>query len=94
MGYRIRGRARAQPGPISLSNEYPNANETGPNSIIDTSIMKRIEQSGFIKAFAISEALGLFAALSVDLIVYCVGITAAVKSGSWFDRERAINARG
>jgi hypothetical protein len=32
-----------------LSYEYPKAKETDPNSIIDTSIMKRIEQSGFIK---------------------------------------------
>ena len=48
--------------------------------------MKRIEQSGFIKAFVISEALGLFAVLAVGLDVYRVGITAAVQSGSWFDR--------
>ena len=33
-----------------LSYEYPKAKETDPNLIIDTSIMKRIEQSGFIKA--------------------------------------------
>jgi ABC-type nitrate/sulfonate/bicarbonate transport system substrate-binding protein len=32
-----------------LSYEYSKAKETDPNSIIDTSIMKRIEQSGFIK---------------------------------------------
>ena len=29
----------------------------------------------------------LFAALAFGLIVYGVGITAAVKSGSWLDRE-------
>jgi ABC-type nitrate/sulfonate/bicarbonate transport system substrate-binding protein len=33
-----------------LSYEYPKAKETDPNLIIDTTIMKRIEQSGFIKA--------------------------------------------
>jgi len=33
-----------------LSYQYPQAKETDPNLIIDTSIMKRIEQSGFIKA--------------------------------------------
>jgi ABC-type nitrate/sulfonate/bicarbonate transport system substrate-binding protein len=33
-----------------LSYEYPKAKETDPNPIIDTTIMKRIEQSGFIKA--------------------------------------------
>jgi ABC-type nitrate/sulfonate/bicarbonate transport system substrate-binding protein len=33
-----------------LSYEYPKAKETDPNGIIDTSIMKKIEQSGFIKA--------------------------------------------
>jgi len=33
-----------------LSYDYPKAKETDPNLIIDTSIMKRIEQSGFIKA--------------------------------------------
>ncbi|HEY1235606.1 MAG TPA: ABC transporter substrate-binding protein [Candidatus Binatia bacterium] len=32
-----------------LSYQYPQAKATDPNSIIDTSIMKRIEQSGFIK---------------------------------------------
>jgi hypothetical protein len=32
-----------------LSYEYPKAKETDPNLIIDTTIMKRIEQSGFIK---------------------------------------------
>ena len=32
-----------------LSYQYPQAKETDPNSIIDASIMKRIEQSGFIK---------------------------------------------
>jgi len=32
-----------------LSYQYPQAKETDPNAIIDTSIMKRIEQSGFIK---------------------------------------------
>jgi NitT/TauT family transport system substrate-binding protein len=33
-----------------LSYEYPKAKETDPNLIIDATIMKRIEQSGFIKA--------------------------------------------
>jgi NitT/TauT family transport system substrate-binding protein len=33
-----------------LSYEYPKAKDTDPNLIIDTTIMKRIEQSGFIKA--------------------------------------------
>lgn len=33
-----------------LSYQYPQAKETDPNLIIDTSIMKRIEQSGFITA--------------------------------------------
>ncbi len=33
-----------------LSYQYPQAKETDPNLIIDTSIMRRIEQSGFIKA--------------------------------------------
>ncbi len=33
-----------------LSYEYPKAKDTDPNLIIDASIMKRIEQSGFIKA--------------------------------------------
>jgi len=33
-----------------LSYEYPKAKDTDANLIIDTSIMKRIEQSGFIKA--------------------------------------------
>jgi hypothetical protein len=33
-----------------LSYQYPQAKETDPNLIIDTTIMKRIEQSGFIKA--------------------------------------------
>ena len=33
-----------------LSYQYPQAKETDPSLIIDTSIMKRIEQSGFIKA--------------------------------------------
>jgi len=33
-----------------LSYQYPQAKETDPNLIIDTSTMKRIEQSGFIKA--------------------------------------------
>ena len=32
-----------------LSYQYPQAKETDPNPIIDTSIMKRIEQSGFSK---------------------------------------------
>ena len=32
-----------------LSYQYPQAKETDPNLIIDTSIMKRIEQSGFIR---------------------------------------------
>ncbi|HYA29724.1 MAG TPA: ABC transporter substrate-binding protein [Acidobacteriota bacterium] len=33
-----------------LSYQYPQAKETDPNLIIDTSVMKRIEQSGFIKS--------------------------------------------
>ena len=33
-----------------LSHQYPQAKETDPNLIIDTTIMKRIEQSGFIRA--------------------------------------------
>jgi ABC-type nitrate/sulfonate/bicarbonate transport system substrate-binding protein len=33
-----------------LSYEYPKAKDTDANLIIDTTIMKRIEQSGFIKA--------------------------------------------
>ena len=33
-----------------LSHQYPQGKQTDPNLIIDTSIMKRIEQSGFIKA--------------------------------------------
>ncbi|MEO6164473.1 MAG: ABC transporter substrate-binding protein [Candidatus Binatia bacterium] len=33
-----------------LSYEYPKAKETDANLIIDTTIMKRIEQSGFIRA--------------------------------------------
>lgn len=33
-----------------LSYEYPKARETDPNLIVDTTIMKRIEQSGFINA--------------------------------------------
>ena len=32
-----------------LSYQYPQAKGTDPNPIIDTSIMKRIEQSGFLK---------------------------------------------
>jgi NitT/TauT family transport system substrate-binding protein len=32
-----------------LSYQYPQAKGTDPNAIIDTSIMKRIEQSGFLK---------------------------------------------
>jgi len=36
----------------------------------------------------------LFAALALGLIVYGVGITVAVRSGAWFDRERSINMRG
>lgn len=32
-----------------LSHQYPQAKETDANAIIDTSIMRRIEQSGFIK---------------------------------------------
>ena len=33
-----------------LSHQYPQAKETDANSIIDTSVMRRIEQSAFIKA--------------------------------------------
>ena len=33
-----------------LSYQYPQAKDTDPALIIDSSIMKRIEQSGFIKA--------------------------------------------
>ena len=33
-----------------LSYQYPQAKETDPNLLIDTSYMQRIEQSGFIKA--------------------------------------------
>lgn len=33
-----------------LSYEYPKAKETDASLIIDTTIMKRIEQSGFIRA--------------------------------------------
>jgi hypothetical protein len=33
-----------------LSHQYPQAKETDANLIIDTSVMRRIEQSGFIKA--------------------------------------------
>ena len=33
-----------------LSYEYPKAKDTDPNLIIDTTTMKRIEQSGFIRA--------------------------------------------
>jgi ABC-type nitrate/sulfonate/bicarbonate transport system substrate-binding protein len=33
-----------------LSHQYPQAKETDANLILDTSIMRRIEQSGFIKA--------------------------------------------
>ena len=33
-----------------LSYQYPQAQGTDPNPIIDTSIMKRIEQSGFLKS--------------------------------------------
>jgi hypothetical protein len=33
-----------------LSHQYPQAKETDASLIIDTSIMKHIEQSGFIKA--------------------------------------------
>ena len=33
-----------------LSYEYPKAKDTDPNLIIDTSTMKRIEQSGFIRS--------------------------------------------
>jgi ABC-type nitrate/sulfonate/bicarbonate transport system substrate-binding protein len=33
-----------------LSHQYPQAKETDANLIIDTSIMRRIEQSGFIEA--------------------------------------------
>jgi hypothetical protein len=33
-----------------LSYQYPQAKETDANLIIDTSVMRRIEQSGFIKA--------------------------------------------
>ena len=36
----------------------------------------------------------LFAALAFGLIVYGVALTAAVRSGAWFGRERTINARG
>ena len=32
-----------------LSYQYPQAKETDPNLIVDPTIMKRIEQSGFIK---------------------------------------------
>jgi hypothetical protein len=33
-----------------LSYQYPQAKDADPSLIIDTSIMRRIEQSGFIKA--------------------------------------------
>jgi hypothetical protein len=33
-----------------LSYQYPQAKETDPNSLIDASYMKRIEESGFIRA--------------------------------------------
>jgi hypothetical protein len=33
-----------------LSYQYPQAKETDPNLIIDGSVMRRIEQSGFIKS--------------------------------------------
>jgi hypothetical protein len=33
-----------------LSHQYPQAKETDANLIIDTSVMRRIDQSGFIKA--------------------------------------------
>jgi hypothetical protein len=33
-----------------LSHQYPQTKETDADSIIDTSVMRRIEQSGFIKA--------------------------------------------
>ena len=33
-----------------LSHQYPQAKDTDPSLVIDTSLMKRIEQSGFIKA--------------------------------------------
>jgi len=33
-----------------LSYQYPQAKETDPNLLIDTSYMKRIEESGFIRA--------------------------------------------
>ena len=32
-----------------LSYEYPKAKETDPNGVIDTSIMRKIEQTGFMK---------------------------------------------
>jgi ABC-type nitrate/sulfonate/bicarbonate transport system substrate-binding protein len=35
-----------------LSYQYPQAKDTDPNAIIDISTMKRIEQSGFIKALS------------------------------------------
>jgi hypothetical protein len=33
-----------------LSHQYPQGKETDADLIIDTSVMRRIEQSGFIKA--------------------------------------------
>jgi hypothetical protein len=33
-----------------LSHQYPQAKEADANLIIDTSVMRRIEHSGFIKA--------------------------------------------
>jgi hypothetical protein len=33
-----------------LAHQYPQAKETDANLIIDTAVMRRIEQSGFIKA--------------------------------------------
>jgi hypothetical protein len=33
-----------------LSHQYPQAKETDANLIIDTSVVRRIDQSGFIKA--------------------------------------------
>ncbi len=35
---------------LILSHQYPQAKQTDPNSLIDPSFVRRIEQSGFIRA--------------------------------------------
>jgi hypothetical protein len=49
---------------------------------------------GWLALYITGSLNWLFAALALGLIVYGVMLTAAVRSGAWFGRERTINARG